>query len=124
MAIKKWRTAQIGTLAVCGIGLAMLATNPDQSKYESYAVEQVGNRIKDECGKAPQGLGSIIQAPCRAFVDSNTDKIRPLIGGTTTRDNLMFFSIYKTDLSVPAFNVNVKIETIGLLGLFVTYKTP
>ena len=119
--MKIWQLLAIGTLGACGLGLL---TNPDRNAYENYAVDRVGNLAKDQCDRATAGLGSILQGPCRAAIDIYKPQIRPLLSATTNRQNLLMFSIYRSDISLPAIGFDGRVESIGIFNNFFTYKTP
>ena len=102
----------------------MALTNPDRSAYEAYAIEQIGELAKERCNLAPAELGVAIQAPCRAAIESFKPRLIPLLAATTTRQNSIFFSIYKSDISIPAVNFHTKVESIGIFNNFFTYKIP
>jgi hypothetical protein len=122
--MKGWQIVLLGIYAGCGIGVLMALTNPDRAAYENYAVEQVTNLARAQCDRAPAGLGVLIQGPCRAAIDGFKPQIRPLLAATTSRQNLIFFSIYKSDISIPAVNLDARVESIGIFNHFFTYKTP
>jgi hypothetical protein len=122
--MKGWQIVLLGIYAGCGIGVLMALTNPDRAAYENYAVEQVTNLAREQCDRAPAGLGVLIQGPCRAAIDGFKPQIRPLLAATTSRQNLIFFSIYKSDISIPAVNLDARVESIGIFNHFFTYKTP
>ncbi len=118
--MKLWQIVLLGVLGLCVLGL----TNPDPAAYEIYAVEQAGNLAKEQCTQAPAGLGILIQGPCRATVEAYLPQLRPLLAATTTRQNLILFSIYRSNISIPAANFNAKVESIGIGNHFFIYKAP
>jgi Domain of unknown function (DUF4359) len=120
----RWQIFPIGILTVCGLGGIMMLTNPDRTAYEAYAVDRVGDLAREQCDRAPAGLGIVLQGPCRAAIESFKPQIRPLLSTTTSRQNFIFFSIYKSDISIPAANLNAKVESIGIFNNFFTYKAP
>jgi Domain of unknown function (DUF4359) len=122
--MKGWQIVLLGIWAGCGLGGLMALTNPDRVAYENYAVERVGSLARDQCDRAPAGLGIVLQGPCRAAIDAFKPQIRPLLAASTTRQNFIFFSLYKSDISIPAVNFNARVESIGLFNNFFTYKTP
>jgi Domain of unknown function (DUF4359) len=119
-----WRVPLIGVVALLGLGGIMILTNPQSDAYGVYAIEQIANRARDECNKVPAGFGVVLQGPCRAAIDAAKPQIRPLLNAATTRQNFVFFSIYRTDLSVPSLNFHTQVETIGVFNNFYTYKMP
>ena len=119
--MKAWQIVLLSMLGLCGMGFS---TNPDRAAYETYAIEQVGELARDRCSQAPPGLGILLQAPCRAAIESLKPQIRPLLSATTTRQNWLFFSIYSSDISIPALDFKGRVESIGIFNKFCTYKTP
>jgi hypothetical protein len=118
------QVAFLSVLAGCGlVGIAAL-TNPDRVAYENYAVDRIGEIAKDQCDQAPSGLGIVLKGPCRAAIESYKPQLRPLLAATTTHQNWILFSIYKSDISIPAANFNAKVESIGIFNRFFIYKSP
>jgi hypothetical protein len=122
--MKQLQIILLSIVAGCGLGGVMALTNPDRSAYENYAVDRIGDLAKDQCDRAPAGLGVLLQGPCRAAIEVYKPQIRPLLAATTTRQNLVVFSIYRSDISIPAANLNAQVESIGIFDRFFTYKTP
>jgi hypothetical protein len=120
--MERWQVCSIGMGAVCGLAGIMAMTNPDRAAYETYAIEQIGNLARNECDRAPAGFGVILRGPCRAAIEAFKPQLRPLLAASTTRQNSIFFSIYRSDISIPAFNLNVQVESIGMFNNFYTYK--
>jgi Domain of unknown function (DUF4359) len=124
LMMAQWQVVPIGLLTICGLGGMMILTNPDRTAYEAYAVERVGELAKDQCDRAPAGLGIVLQGPCRAAIESFKPQLKPLLAASTSRQNFIFFSIYKSDISIPAASLNAKVESIGAFNNFFTYKAP
>jgi Domain of unknown function (DUF4359) len=122
--MERWQIILLSIVAGCGLGGMMALSNPDRSAYEHYAVEQIANLAKDQCDRAPAGLGILLQGPCRATIEAYKPQLRPLLAATTSRQNWIFFSIYRSDLSIPMVNLNARVESIGIFDRFFTYKTP
>ena len=116
--MKLWQIVLLGVFGACGLGL----TNPDPAAYELYAVEQVGNLAQEQCQQAPAGLGILIKGPCRAAIAAYKPQLQPLLAATTTRQNLILFSIYRSDISIPAANFSAKVESIGVFNHFFSYR--
>jgi Domain of unknown function (DUF4359) len=122
--MKGWQIVLLGIYAFGGIGVVMALTNPDRVAYEDYAVERVSNLARDQCDRAPAGFGIVLQGPCRAAIEAFKPQIRPLLAASTTCQNFVLFSLYKSDISIPAVNFNARVESIGIFNNFFTYKTP
>jgi Domain of unknown function (DUF4359) len=118
--MKVWQLLAI----VLGVGGLGLLTNPGRDAYETYAVNRVGSLAKDQCDRAATGLGALLQEPCRAAIEASKPQVRSLLSATTSRQNLLMFSIYRSDISVPAVNFDGRVESIGIFNNFFTYKTP
>ncbi|PSP03815.1 MAG: hypothetical protein BRC54_11875 [Cyanobacteria bacterium SW_7_48_12] len=101
----------------------MVLTNPGREAYESYAVEQLTSYLKESvCPEASQELGEFLQRQCSTLVDVGRPQIQQIISETTERQNLIFFSIYRTNLSVGSFSRAYKFETVGAFQTFFTYE--
>lgn len=122
--MKQWQIVLTSILAACGLGGLMALTNPDRSAYEIYAVDRMSDFAKDQCDRAPAGLGVLLQGPCRAAIEAYKPQFRPLLSATTSRQNWVLFSIYRSDISIPMVNLNAQVESIGIFDRFFTYKTP
>jgi Domain of unknown function (DUF4359) len=122
--MRQWQIVLLSIVAGCGLGGIMALTNPSRSAYEIYAVERIGDLAKDQCDRAPAGLGVLLQQPCRAAIEAYKPQLRPLLAATTNRQNWILFSIYRSDISIPVVNLNARVESIGIFDRFFTYKTP
>ena len=112
----------IGAVAVGGLGLVMALTNPNEPTYEQYAAERLTEYIKDEvCKGAPKIFGILLQRNCDELIDSSHPAIGKIIAANTQRKNLIFFSIYTTDLSVSSSIPSYHFESVGVLQNFYTY---
>ena len=122
--MKGWQLALVGIVAGCGLGGVMAVTNPDRSAYESYAIERIGELAEAECDRAPAGLGVLLQGPCRAAIVAYKPQLRPILAATTSRQNWLVFSIYRSDISIPVVNLKARVEAIGIFDRFFVYKAP
>jgi hypothetical protein len=122
--MKGWQIGLLGIFAGFSIGGLMALTNPNRAAYEDYAVDRVSSLARDQCDRAPAGFGVMLQGPCRAAVEAFKPQIRPLLAATTSRQNWIFFSVYKSDISIPAIDFKARVESIGIFNNFFTYKTP
>lgn len=112
----------IGAVAIAGLGVVMALTNPNQSTYEQYAAEQLTEYIKDEvCQDAPKFLGNLLQHNCDQLIESSSPALQKIISTNTQRKNLIFFSVYITDLSVSSSIPAYHFESVGVLQKFYTY---
>jgi len=126
MTLLKLTTSLLG-LVLLGLATATAITNPDQTAYEEFAAQKLGEYLQeDTCAKA----GIALQAPCNSLVKSNQSQIQSLISANTQRQNFLFLSIYKTDMVpgkfLPDFLGNTlpsyHFETAGALNNFHIYK--
>jgi hypothetical protein len=118
----RWQIVLLSIFAVCGFGGIAALTNPDRSDYEVYAVEKLADLAKNQCDRAPAGFGTILQGPCRAAIESIKPELRPMVAKATTRQNFILFSMYRSNLSIPAVNLQLHVESIGMFNHFHTYK--
>lgn len=111
----------VGATAIAGLGVAMAVTNPSQPAYEEYAAQRLTEYLKkDVCTQVPKAFERLVQRKCSALVDSNHSQIQQIIAETTQRQNFIFFSVYRTDLSLNRFVPAYHFETIGVFQKFYT----
>ncbi|MFM2060355.1 MAG: hypothetical protein RLZZ507_25 [Cyanobacteriota bacterium] len=116
--------ASVGAAGIAVLGVTMTMTNPQQPKYEEYAVEKLTTYLKtDFCQKTPNFLQNLIQFNCNHLVDSANPQIRDIIAATTKRQNYIVFSVYTTDLKIDNLIPGYKFETVGAFDNFYTYKS-
>ena len=120
----KWQIGLLMIVAGAGLSGVMALTNPSRSAYESFAVDRIGDLAKDKCDQAPNGLGVLIQGPCRAAIEAYKPQLRPILAATTSRQNWVLFSIYRSNILVPIVNLQVQVESVGIFDRFFVYKTP
>ena len=109
----------VGGIVLGGLGLLMVASNPGQQAYEAYATEKLSLYVKEKvCTQVPEKFGDFLQRQCHSLVDTNRAQIRQIIAENTQRKNLLLFSIYQTDLSLPASLPDYHFETLGILQNF------
>lgn len=114
--------AYIGVVALVGLGVVMATTNPSQDNYEKFAVLQLTDYLKkDVCQKAPKVFGNFLQRNCSVLVDSSRPQMQQIIAQTTQKQNFLFFSIYRTDLSINPFIPTYHFETVGVFQNFYIY---
>ncbi|MBD0344086.1 MAG: DUF4359 domain-containing protein [Coleofasciculus sp. Co-bin14] len=115
--------AAIGGAAMVVLGVAMALTNPSQDTYEAYAVEQLTTYLKEEaCMEVPSVFGNVLQRQCKTFVDTGRPKIQQIIAQTTQRQNFIFFSIYRTNLTIGPVLPVYHFETLGVFQNFYIYQ--
>ena len=97
----------------------MAASNPGQKAYEEYATEQLTIYLKEKgCTQLTQGLEKFLQRQCGSLVDTGRPQIKQIIVQNTQRYNLILFSIYQTDLSLPSSLPDYHFQTVGVLNNF------
>jgi hypothetical protein len=120
----------IGVGAVA-LGAIAYMTNPSQGEYETYAGQQLAiylkeNVCRDPGADLPFGLGNVqkdlLKDYCETFVETSKTQLGELIGRQTSADNYLFFSIYQTDIALPAPLPHYSFGTIGLFQRFYTYR--
>ena len=100
----------------------MAVTNPSQPVYEEYAMQRLTEYLKkDVCTKAPKVFEKLLQRNCGVLVDSSRPQIQQIVSQSTQRQNFIFFSVYRTDLSVNPLLPSYHIETVGAFQTFYTY---
>ncbi|MCT7948855.1 DUF4359 domain-containing protein [Ancylothrix sp. C2] len=121
--------AGVAGVVFLGLGVLMAATNPSASAYEEYGTEKLTAYVKDNvCQKTV-----ILQDQCASLVDSQQSEIQQVLAASTSRQDFIFFSIYKTDISVNAIvpervksflpaTPSYQFETFAVLQSFYTYK--
>ena len=120
---KKLRTSAIVSgCALAVLGGALAITNPGQDAYEAFATHAAIDYLKVEvCAKAPTAFG--LQKLCQSELESNQAKITKIITDGTQRQNFVLFSLYTTDLSISPDLPSYHVESVGVLGQFIIYKT-
>ena len=112
----------IGAAALAGLGVVMAVTNPSQPAYEEYGVQQLTVYLKnDVCTKTPKAFESLLKRNCTVLVDSIRPQMQQIFSKSTQRQNFIFFSIYRTDLSITPFIPSYHFETVGAFQNFYTY---
>jgi hypothetical protein len=116
--------AGLGVAGLAVLGVVMARSNPEQAKYEEYAVQRLTDYLKtDFCKKTPGFglLGKLGTFNCDRFVDSANPQIRELIASTTERQNYLIFSVYRTEIKLDSLIPGYKFETVGAFDNFYTY---
>jgi hypothetical protein len=121
---------RLAAVVLVVLGLGMVATNPSSDRYTDYAVTQIQVYQNNICHSNISIFGTSVQNECKSFINNNPSQIKQVILQTSDRQNLLLFSIYKTDLSVSKLIPNLpssvapgyRFETIGAFGHFLTYQ--
>ncbi|WP_066383343.1 MULTISPECIES: DUF4359 domain-containing protein [unclassified Anabaena] len=110
----------MGLTAVLGVGMAN--TNPQQPEYEEYAVQRLTSYLKkDVCNQTSKLIERLINTNCDKLIDSANPQIRQILSATTERQDLIFFSVYRTELKVSNWIPSYRFETVGVFNNFYTY---
>jgi hypothetical protein len=124
----KWKIITGGVIVLGGLGALCVVTNPDQARFETYAIERVQQEL---CPKVPLGLAD----DCPRLVAENQGMLKGWIRQNTQQRNFGLFTLYESSLSVrelvpePARPLlafvplpnNYRLQTIGILGRFIVY---
>ncbi len=107
--------------AVLGVLLAVMAvTNPSQAAYDEFAARTLAEYLEQEfCDAAkgvPELLDNLLSSGCRVLLESNQSEIKQYLSDNTDRQNLIFLSLYTTDLPTH------RVRTIGVFHNFFVYK--
>ena len=114
---------RVGGVGLLCAGAFLTITNPGQGDYEAYATEALTTYLKNEvCSKAPQELQGLLNSYCKLLVETGRPQFHRLISQQTMRRNFLLFSIYETQLSLPAPIPGYEFETLAILRNFYTYE--
>ena len=114
----------IGIAALAGLGTVMAIANPSQSEYEEYAIAQLTTHLKENvCPQAPKDFNRFLQRQCKTLVDSGRPQLQRLIAENTDQHNFIFFSIYRTDLSISPLLPGYHFATVAVFQKFYTYES-
>jgi hypothetical protein len=103
----------------------LVVTNPAPEAYTRYATEQAEQYLSTEiCTELPAGLGPLLADQCPELVQTLQPQVATLIEDRTERLNLGVASLYRTTLGIPELTMlpQYRIETLGILGQFITYR--
>lgn len=121
-SMKTLKIVTIAGVMLVGVGGLLAATNPGQAAYDEFATQAAIVYLKAEaCAKAPTAFG--LQKLCQSELESNQSKIKKIIDDGTQRQNFVVFSLYATDLSISPDLPSYHVESVGVLGQFILYKT-
>jgi hypothetical protein len=125
-----WKLIAGAGIGLGGLGALLVATNPQPGAFETFAIDQVKTEL---CPQVPLGIAD----QCPRLVDTNEKHLKGWIRQNTQTQNYGFFTRYDTTLSIreliPAaarpflalapLPQQYRLQTIGILGRFVIYRT-
>lgn len=121
-------------IALVGVGAAaigflgtLILTNPSHKTYEVYATAKLSDYLKVEgCEKK---LPNFFEGGCKDVINSLQPQILDLFARSTTRQNFLIFSIYKTNIKpetlsplLPSGLPEYYFESLGIFNNLNTYK--
>lgn len=113
----------VSAASISIIGSILTQTNPNQNKYEEYALDKVTTYLKtDVCNKTPSFLEKLITVNCEEMLQSAMPHLKELITTTTNRQDYLIFSIYRTEIKLDSVIPGYKFETVGALNQFYTFN--
>ncbi|MBD2360758.1 MULTISPECIES: DUF4359 domain-containing protein [unclassified Anabaena] len=115
--------AYIGSIGFAAVlGVAMANTNPNQPAYEDYAVQKLTSYLKkDVCNSTTKLIEKLINTNCDKLVSSANPQMRQILSATTERQDLILFSVYRTEFKVNSWIPSYRFETVGAFNNFYTY---
>jgi hypothetical protein len=126
MMVKLVRLGGVLTGTVVTTTLAvLLVANPDRRDYERYAASQLTDYLKNGvCDKARSSpdLQGGLRGYCKALVDTGRPFLQDVISTGTIRRNFLIFSVYQTEIGLPAPLPSYQFSTIAVLTKFFTYE--
>ncbi len=106
--------------AVLAVMLAAMVTNPNQAAYDEYATETLAEYLDQEFCVGVKGmpdmLASLLSNGCKFLVESKQPEIKQYLSNHTRHQNLIFLSLYTTELLTYRFKV------IGIFDKFFIYE--
>lgn len=103
----------------------MAITNPSQSDYEEYAIAQLTAYLKDNtCTQTVTDGDNFLRHSCTLLVDVGRPQLQTIIAEHTNNRYFIFFSIYRTELSISPLLPAYRFETVAALQKFYTYQIP
>lgn len=120
----------VGVIGLSVLGVIMFKTNPSESKYQDYAVQQISDYAnKNGCKKIPGLLEKLtkskISIKCEETLNQIKPQIRDAIASSTQRQDFFFFSIYRTEFDLGSLVPSLplyKFESVGAFDNFYTYS--
>ena len=119
----KQEQIKIGTLGVIGVGLLLIFTNPNNHRYRNYLSKEISTNLQEDfCAEAPSAFGHLLQRRCDKLVENQKTQLNNIIDYSTQRNNYLFFSVYKTEVTVINGLPRYQAQSIGLFNHFWTYQ--
>jgi hypothetical protein len=120
----------VGLIGLSVLGVIMFKTNPSESKYQDYAVQQISDYAqKNGCNKIPSLLERItkskISIKCEETLNNIKPQIRDAIAASTQRQDFLFLSIYRTEFDLGSLVPSLplyKFDSVGAFDNFYTYS--
>lgn len=120
MAFKK---IGIGGIVILAVGAISFITNPGEQQYKAYANATIKTQLKDKvCSQVAEDLGVWVEGQCHILITTASPYLTEIINQQTVKQNLLLFSIYQADLSLPAPLPEYRLKTLGILGNFYIYQ--
>ncbi|NJM69517.1 MAG: DUF4359 domain-containing protein [Scytonema sp. RU_4_4] len=113
----------LGVVGVTVLGMAMANTNPNQTKYEDYAVQRLTEYLQSNvCKKSPNLFENFIHWNCDKLLEAANPRMKEIISLSTEKQDFIIFSIYRTDLKLNDLVPSYQFETVGAFDNFYTYS--
>ncbi|MGH8002009.1 MAG: DUF4359 domain-containing protein [Brasilonema sp.] len=113
----------LGVVGVTILGMAMANTNPNQTKYEEYAVQRLTEYLQSNvCKKSPNLFENLIHWNCEQLLEAANPRMKEIISLSTEKQDFIIFSVYRTDLKLNNLIPSYKFETVGAFDNFYTYS--
>lgn len=115
--------AFIGIVGLGALAVVLMATNPGQERYNTFAADTLQNEVRSSFCQAKEldswlgDLGKALGDICETAIEQGTligqDDLEDFIEDNTQRQNFGIFSLYTT--KVPA----VQVKTLGIINKFI-----
>ncbi|MEO0348802.1 MAG: DUF4359 domain-containing protein [Cyanobacteria bacterium P01_A01_bin.15] len=115
--------AFVGIAGVSVLAGVLIATNPDQNRYNTFAAATLQNEVRSSFCQAEEldswlgDLGQALGDICETAVEQGSlvgeEDLQDFIEDNTQRQNFWVFSLYTTQ--IPA----VRVRTLGIFNRFI-----
>ena len=117
------RNTGIAGILLIGLGAIAFITNPQEPGYKKYASLTLKTQLQEKvCTQIAEDVGSWLEDRCYPLVLTISPYLSEIVAQQTKRHDFLLFSIYAADLPLPSPLPDYRIETLGVLGNFYTYK--